>query len=69
MLWVFFFSFQVLVLMRMTCPGQRYKAGLKEMSMLKKLASLDPEDKKHVVRLERHFEHRGHLCMVFESLR
>ena len=55
--------------MRMTCPGQRYKAGLKEMSMLKKLASLDPEDKKHVVRLERHFEHRGHLCMVFESLR
>lgn len=29
----------------------------------------DPEDKKHVVRLERTFEHRGHLCLVFESLR
>ncbi|ORY52353.1 kinase-like protein [Rhizoclosmatium globosum] len=26
------------------------------------------EDKKHVIRLERHFEHKGHLCMVFEML-
>ncbi|SPO34641.1 related to mRNA splicing-associated serine-threonine protein kinase [Pseudozyma flocculosa] len=45
-----------------------YKAGLKEIGILKKLAELDPEDKKHVIRLEGHFEHRGHLCMVFESL-
>lgn len=29
----------------------------------------DPDDKKHIVRLERTFEHRGHLCLVFESLR
>lgn len=29
----------------------------------------DPDDKKHIIRLERTFEHRGHLCMVFESLR
>lgn len=28
----------------------------------------DPEDKKHIIRLERHFEHKNHLCMVFESL-
>ncbi|KAI5114628.1 hypothetical protein M0805_001600, partial [Coniferiporia weirii] len=27
-----------------------------------------PEDKKHIVRLERTFEHRGHLCLVFESM-
>lgn len=38
------------------------------MQILQKLRDLDPEDKKHIVRLERHFEHRGHLCMVFESL-
>jgi serine/threonine-protein kinase PRP4 len=29
----------------------------------------DPDDKKHLIRLEGTFEHRGHLCMVFESLR
>lgn len=34
-----------------------------------KIRQADPEDKKHIVRLERTFEHRGHLCLVFESLR
>lgn len=58
-----------------TCIGSsltlllRYKAGLKEIQMLNKLKQADPDDKKHVVRLERTFEHRGHLCLVFESLR
>jgi serine/threonine-protein kinase PRP4 len=37
--------------------------------MLNKLNQADPDDRKHVVRLERTFEHRGHLCLVFESLR
>ncbi|KAH9939438.1 kinase-like domain-containing protein [Amylocystis lapponica] len=37
-------------------------------SYLNKLKQADPEDKKHIVRLERTFEHRGHLCLVFESL-
>ena len=46
-----------------------YKAGMKELGILKKLNEADPEDKKHVVRLFRHFEHRQHLCLVFESLR
>lgn len=45
-----------------------YKAGMKEMNVLRQLAVNDPDDKKHVVRLLGHFEHRGHLCMVFESL-
>lgn len=36
---------------------------------MNRLRQSDPEDKKHVVRLERTFEHRGHLCLVFESLR
>ena len=45
-----------------------YKAGLKEIHTLEKLREEDPEDKKHVIRLERHFMHKGHLCMVFEHL-
>lgn len=55
-----------LLLTLTTC---RYKAGLKEIGILDKLAGMDPEDKRHLVRLISHFEHRGHLCMVFESLR
>jgi len=45
-----------------------YKAGVKEIEILQQLVEADPEDKKHVIRLERHFEHKGHLCMVFENL-
>ncbi|KAL9635889.1 MAG: hypothetical protein Q9164_003181 [Protoblastenia rupestris] len=44
------------------------KAGLKEIDILLKLTNADPEDKKHIIRLERFFEHKGHLCMVFENL-
>lgn len=47
----------------------RYRAGMKELNILKKLIAADPENKKHVIRLFRHFEHKGHLCLVFESLR
>lgn len=45
-----------------------YKAGIKEMSILRRLFALDPDDKRHLIRLLGHFEHRNHLCMVFESL-
>ncbi|KAF9239091.1 kinase-like domain-containing protein [Melanogaster broomeanus] len=45
-----------------------YRAGLKEVLILNKLRQADPDDKKHIVRLERSFEHRGHLCLVFESM-
>jgi Protein kinase domain len=44
------------------------KAGIKEIEILKDLAANDREDKKHLIRLERSFEHKGHLCMVFENL-
>ncbi|KAK6538752.1 U4/U6 small nuclear ribonucleoprotein prp4, variant 2 [Orbilia ellipsospora] len=44
------------------------KAGQKEIDILKKLAAHDPEDRKHCVRLERQFDHKGHLCLVFENL-
>lgn len=42
---------------------------MKEAAILNKLAAADPEDKKHIIRLEKTFDHRGHLCMVFESMR
>ncbi|KAK9761538.1 U4/U6 small nuclear ribonucleoprotein prp4 [Basidiobolus ranarum] len=45
-----------------------HRAGMKEISLLKKLAIADPHDKKHVIRLLRHFEHKNHLCLVFDSL-
>ncbi|KAL3461326.1 kinase-like protein [Aspergillus heterothallicus] len=44
------------------------KAGLKEINILEQLLEADPEDKKHLIRFERSFEHKGHLCMVFENL-
>jgi len=50
------------------CQESMFKAGQKEVQILNKLKQADPDDKKHIVRLERTFEHRGHLCLVFESL-
>ena len=44
------------------------KAGIKEIEILKDIAANDPEDKKHIIRLHRSFDHKGHLCMVFENL-
>lgn len=44
------------------------KAGLKEIEILQQLLSADPDDKKHIVRFDRQFDHKGHLCMVFENL-
>ena len=45
-----------------------YKAGQKEMDFLKLLTDSDQEDKKHVIRLLRSFDHKGHMCIVFEAL-
>lgn len=44
------------------------KAGAKEVDILKDLAANDPDDRKHIVRLLRSFDHKGHLCMVFENM-
>jgi serine/threonine-protein kinase PRP4 len=44
------------------------KAGLKEIEILKSLNSNDPENNRSVVRLVRSFEHKNHLCLVFENL-
>ncbi|KAI5454643.1 U4/U6 small nuclear ribonucleoprotein prp4, variant 3 [Naganishia albida] len=45
-----------------------YIAGRKEAAILSRLVAADPDDKKHIVRLLRTFEHRGHFCLVTESL-
>lgn len=44
------------------------KGGFTEIAILQKLNSADPENKKHIVKFERSFEHKGHLCMAFENL-
>ncbi|CAN8102946.1 unnamed protein product [Discula destructiva] len=44
------------------------KGGFTEIAILEKLNAADPENKKHIVKFERWFEHKGHLCMAFENL-
>lgn len=44
------------------------KGGFTEIAILQKINESDPEGRKHMVRFWRHFDHKGHLCMVFESL-
>lgn len=44
------------------------KAGEKEAEILRKLNSADKENKKHIVKMLRVFDHRKHLCIVFEAL-
>uniref|UniRef100_T1GHV5 Serine/threonine-protein kinase PRP4 homolog n=1 Tax=Megaselia scalaris TaxID=36166 RepID=T1GHV5_MEGSC len=45
-----------------------HKTGLRELEILKKLNDADPDDKYHCLRLFRYFDHKQHLCMVFEPL-
>jgi serine/threonine protein kinase len=45
-----------------------YRAGQKEIKIANSLSADDPHNKKHIVRLLEHFEHKGHLCMVFEPM-
>lgn len=39
-----------------------------EIKLLEDMNTADVDDTRHVVRLLRHFEHRHHLCLVFELL-
>jgi serine/threonine-protein kinase PRP4 len=57
------------VAVKIACNNETmYKAGTKEMDMLTLLNAEDPEDKKHVIRLLRNFDHKAHMCLVFENL-
>ncbi|KAF2263714.1 kinase-like protein [Lojkania enalia] len=44
------------------------KAAQREAKFLKTLNEADSQDKKHIVRYFDSFDHKGHLCMVFENL-
>jgi serine/threonine-protein kinase PRP4 len=44
------------------------KGGFTEIAILQKLNDSDPENRKHIVKFERYFEHKGHLCLAFENL-
>ncbi|KAH9235655.1 hypothetical protein K456DRAFT_51080 [Colletotrichum gloeosporioides 23] len=44
------------------------KGGFTEIAILQKLNDADPDNRKHIVKFERHFDHKGHLCMAFENL-
>ena len=44
------------------------KASQKEMDFVRKVNDADPQDKRHVVRLLSSFDHKGHLCAVFEHM-
>ncbi|KAH8168802.1 protein kinase domain-containing protein [Sarocladium implicatum] len=44
------------------------KGGYTEIAILQKLNDADPDQRKHIVRFERSFDYKGHLCMVFENL-
>lgn len=44
------------------------KAGMKEIGILEQLLEADPHDKRHMIKFDRYFDHKGHLCMVFENL-
>jgi serine/threonine-protein kinase PRP4 len=44
------------------------KGGFTEIAILQKLNEADPENRKHIVKFERYFDHKGHLCMAFENL-
>ncbi len=45
-----------------------YKAAQTELAVLKLLAQSDPDNRKHCIRLLRHFEYRHHMCFVFEPM-
>jgi len=52
----------------MRCNDMMRKAAEKEIEVLEKLKKSDRQDKRHVVRLFRVFNYRGHLCLVFECM-
>lgn len=44
------------------------RAAQKELEILRALATADPDGRYHCVRLLHTFEHRAHVCLVFEPL-
>jgi serine/threonine-protein kinase PRP4 len=44
------------------------KSSQKEMEFVRRLNEADPQDKKHIIQLLGSFDHKGHLCIVFEHM-
>ena len=44
-----------------------FNAGKKELEIIRVIQAADRDGKHHCVKFLRHFMHKGHLCMVFES--
>ena len=44
------------------------RASQKEVDFLRKVNEADPQDKRHIIRLLGSFDHKGHLCIVFEHM-
>eukprot|EP00933_Yihiella_yeosuensis_P020861 TRINITY_DN16646_c0_g1_i2.p1 TRINITY_DN16646_c0_g1~~TRINITY_DN16646_c0_g1_i2.p1 ORF type:complete len:615 (-),score=166.98 TRINITY_DN16646_c0_g1_i2:135-1979(-) len=52
----------------MRCNDMMKKAAEKEIELLERLNKNDRQNKRHCIRLFRHFMYRGHLCLVFECM-
>lgn len=52
----------------MRCNDMMKQAAEKEVAVLQKLNRADRGNKRHVIKLIRHFSYRGHLCLVFECM-
>jgi serine/threonine-protein kinase PRP4 len=59
---------QVVAIKMMRNNDALRKGGFTEIAILEKLNKADPENRKHIVKFERSFEFKGHLCMAFENL-
>lgn len=52
----------------MRCNDMMKKAAEKEVDILERLNKADKQNKRHVIKMLRHFMYRGHLCLVFECM-
>lgn len=52
----------------MRCNDMMKKAAEKEVDILHRLNKADKQNKRHVIKMLRHFMYRGHLCLVFECM-
>lgn len=59
---------QMVAVKVMRCNDMMRKAAEKEVEVLERLNRADKGNKRHVIRLIRHFVYRGHLCLVFECM-
>lgn len=60
---------RVVVAVKVIRDLPKYRAASEiEIRILKQLAAADPDDRMHVVRLRHTFEHKNHVCLVYDRL-